>query len=355
MADPPALVALGLLSTAGSFGSGRDLAGKSGIVGGSSWRRARLRASARQSTAWQTGQVVMRFVLAGNLHRPPYMRRGTASDLAEAHREADIHDDVVFLNASEDTFRCAAKYLLWFRHVASTWPEARFLATGDDDVYVQFDHLEADLRLVHAQTADEHVLWGLVNWLAYYNNATLSPSAEFHGWNYADTGARRFRQRIEACGASGTPTIANKIAGCTKLREEQLLDVRNGWVDPIGPFPHVNGPLMAVSRRLGAVLAAESLPWEWLDALGQTEVVRRAFRERRRPFHVARKGCWPAGDAIFGFWIARLAALHHFNVSLVNTPFMIQHHPWPASTHGAFSNASIVLHDLKDSRTESFW
>ena len=43
------------------------------------------------------------------------------------------------------------------------------------------------------------------------------------------------------------------------------------------------------------------------------------------------------------------AALRHaINVTMVNTPFQVQHHPWLAFHHGAFSNASIVLHELKN-------
>ena len=40
------------------------------------------------------------------------------------------------------------------------------------------------------------------------------------------------------------------------------------------------------------------------------------------------------------------------NLSLVNTPFMVQHHPWPATVHGAFSNSSIVLHGLKKEKNQ---
>lgn len=36
------------------------------------------------------------------------------------------------------------------------------------------------------------------------------------------------------------------------------------------------------------------------------------------------------------------------NITLVNSPFMVQHHPWFARRHGAFSNASIILHELKN-------
>jgi len=49
-------------------------------------------------------------------------------------------------------------------------------------------------------------------------------------------------------------------------------------------------------------------------------------------------------------WVWELARSTGFtlNLTLVNTPFMVQHHPWLAFHHGAFSNASIVLHELKN-------
>ena len=79
---------------------------------------------------------------------------------------------------------------------------------------------------------------------------------------------------------------------------------------------------MAVSRELGVALAADdaSYPWAWLQEMRRSEMVRQALRKRRRPFHVARKGCWPPGDAVFGFWIARLAARDGLNVTLVDSP-----------------------------------
>ena len=42
---------------------------------------------------------------------------------------------------------------------------------------------------------------------------------------------------------------------------------------------------------------------------------------------------------------------NNYSLSLVNTPFMIQHHPWVAFRHGAFSNKSIILHELKNPRS----
>jgi len=350
-------VALGLLSVAGSFGSGRDRAGRSpDIIGGSSWRRARLRAAAQTFSGWSAGRVVMRFVIAGSVQRRPYMRQVDPADMVSTQRESATHGDILFLDAGEDTFRCGIKYLLWYRHAAATWPSARFFASGDDDIYVQLDHLEAELRLVHAlAAADERVYWGLMLWKPYYNNATLEPSTWFGGWSAADTRALRMRLRVQACAVAASPKDSPE---CKLLRSGELEDARSSpsVVDPMPPFPMANGPLFAVSRELGLELGAEgSYPWQWLAALERTELVRTALRKRMRPFHVARKGCWPAGDAVLGYWVTQLAQQHRYNVTLVDSPFMIQHHPWPSSRHGAFSNSSIVIHELKDNRTDFFW
>ena len=51
---------------------------------------------------------------------------------------------------------------------------------------------------------------------------------------------------------------------------------------------------------------------------------------------------------MLGWWVHRVVLAHRIKLSLVNTPFMVQHHPWVAFRHGAFSNASIILHELKN-------
>ena len=49
-----------------------------------------------------------------------------------------------------------------------------------------------------------------------------------------------------------------------------------------------------------------------------------------------------------GRWVWEMALRMSLDVTMVNTPFLVQHHPWVAYHHGAFSNASIVLHELKN-------
>ena len=76
----------------------------------------------------------------------------------------------------------------------------------------------------------------------------------------------------------------------------------------------------------------------------------RWYRKKGRvPHHLRQAACYPASfDAVHGWWVRAAALRHGINVTMVNTPFHIQHHPWLAFHHGAFSNASIVLHELKN-------
>ena len=67
-----------------------------------------------------------------------------------------------------------------------------------------------------------------------------------------------------------------------------------------------------------------------------------------------RFGCWPTCDAIIGLWVTQVSQARGVSVQLVNTPFMVQHHPWAATVHGRFSNKSIVQHGLGLPELERF-
>ena len=151
-------VALGYLSSGGNLG-----------------RRTKIRQFAR---SFAGGGVAYRFVIA----RP----EGAAEHSASAVSEAAERRDMVLLNISDTPFRCALKYVLWFTWASNRFPAARFLATGDDDAYVQFAHFEADLRLTHAQIGEVPALWGCIMWRAWYNNVTQDASTGFTGWTCAD-------------------------------------------------------------------------------------------------------------------------------------------------------------------------
>jgi hypothetical protein len=72
-------------------------------------------------------------------------------------------------------------------------------------------------------------------------------------------------------------------------------------------------------------------------------------KKGRVPFVLRKDACFPASfDAVLGWWVNNVALRNGINLSLVNTPFMVQHHPWVAFRHGAFSNSSIILHELKN-------
>ena len=93
------------------------------------------------------------------------------------------------------------------------------------------------------------------------------------------------------------------------------------------------------------MIAEDSYPLQWLGELQKTtQTLRKA--ERLWGF-----SCWPVGDSVLGYWIASVALRRRQTVTLVNTPFMAQHLPWP-SWH--FSNRSIVLHGLRTEKHAAF-
>ena len=64
-------------------------------------------------------------------------------------------------------------------------PSHKVIALADDDIFIQFEHLSADLQgVTRLTTIDEHVLWGLFVWKPYYNNASMSPAEAFKGENW---------------------------------------------------------------------------------------------------------------------------------------------------------------------------
>jgi len=183
--DSSACVAVGLLSAAGSTEKSNASTGQ--------WRRTSIRSYVAdyQSQVGSVG-VALRFVLAagGVL---------TASILEEAKREGDM----IFINMTEGIYRCTRKYLEWLRIAPTLFQRARFFALGDDDIYVSLAHLESDLRSVGAYTNEsERVLWGLVMWKAYFNNATLATHTGFASWDYYDWSAVAQRRSMHKCHAA---------------------------------------------------------------------------------------------------------------------------------------------------------
>lgn len=327
-----AIVALGVLSAAGSTAKSNATTGVR--------RREKLRealAPFAKSTA-----TALRFLVADGR-----LRLGDA-----VYEEARRWRDILFLEMHEDPRRCSLKYLLWLRQAPALFPAAAWFALADDDIYLQVAHLEADLRLVASQTRDaaEHVLYGLLMWKPYYNNATLNPSTGFASWDYHDWAAVAIRRTMRKCAAAlrrsdvsmlpdGRPVRAHAPA-CYALRADHMRAVMGGHVDAMPPFPYINGPLFAVSRSLGGLIASSPLPAAFLAGL------------ERQP-KTAKWGisCTPVVDSILGYWVAATALAANASVTLVNSPRGKQHLPWPS---WGFGNHSIVVHGLRSSRQDAF-
>jgi len=366
-------VAVGVLSSAIQFETNRASTSKLRLL------RTRWRESASRFSNLNGG-IVFRFVLSPPPQTSNAERRAKyARDFEAAQAEAAQHSDMVFVNMTELFYLCAWKKILWYRYATATFPTARFIMVADSDTYVQLEHLEADLRntqaLIDAGEATEFVHYGLVLWKPFVNRLTLEPApAQFHaGWGFADRAAASLRARLEDCHASRVASGAAKAAGagaaggghcqsrrcekecggtacaaiCGQWRSRELTHVDSMHAAP--PYMFTAGPLFGLSRSLARLIAADSGPAAWREEMEQTEVVKWYLKRQRVPIALRQAACYPASfDAVHGWWVRGVAERRRINVTMVNTPFQIQHHPWLAFRHGAFSNASIVLHELKN-------
>lgn len=329
-------VALGLLSAAGAAEKSNAAQYRA--------RRTKLRQDAQRFECFsRTRQCALRFVLAGA------RTRSNAPVLAEAHREAAEHGDMLLINTTEGRFTCSRKYLLWLQQAPALFPSAEYIGIGDDDIYIQLDHFVADLRSIRKDPqASRHIFWGLIMWKAYYNNATMVTSTGFTGWGFTDWAAVAQRSQMEACRS----TSVNASEVCPGLREDHVEAARLGNIGS-PPFPMANGPLAAVSRSLAAAVAQDDYPPRWLDALVKTPKISAALARPGGP-RKSSYACWPVVDSILGHWITHAGLKLDEPVTLVNTPLMRQHHPWPSAVRGRFSNSSIILHGLKKPQHERF-
>jgi hypothetical protein len=265
------------------------------------------------------------------------------SAAAALEREAREHNDTIFLPMQDSRFSCARKPLLWYAHCSAAFPSARFYALADDDSYVHFERLLLDMRMVASYSQDgseEHVLYGMIMWYGVYDNLTMVTHNAWGGWQNLDAGAVHMRRRVDRCRSDPS------MPSCDRLPPWARDLVKRGGLGDMPPWPVANGPLFAVSRVLGRLLVDHPTPRTYLDALHRTPRVQSALTRPGGP-RKSNYGCWPVYDSVLGFWIAQVTASRNVSVRLVDTPGMVQHHPWPATVKGAFSNTSIVMHGIK--------
>ena len=234
-----------------------------------------------------------------------------------------MHGDLVFVNMTERFYLCAYKKILWFRHALSAFPSAEWLAIADPDAFIQLAHLAEDLRsvsvLVATGAATRHVLWGLIMWKAYYNVVSEEPANDFSGWLPEDWRAVELRRRLEACHTlllnrtdaphrpqwllpgKGTDVAYDTWAqgafqghrSCRGLERSTRRALSRMSTDP--PYPFASGPLFAVSRPLGGMLASAPLVAEWRQRLEATQPVRLYYQHGGRiPFTLRGQACYPA-------------------------------------------------------------
>ena len=151
-------------------------------------RRNKIREVSSLLESYTSGRIALRFVLS-----VPAKATATRAQLMASER------DLVLLDGRETPFRCGLKYVLWFSVAIKLFPKAAYLATGDDDAYIQLNHFESDLQSVYALAGVAPTLYGLFQWRSYYDNVTLDASTGFMGWGYTDGQAMNVRRSMEAC------------------------------------------------------------------------------------------------------------------------------------------------------------
>ena len=304
-------------------------------------------------------------------HRGPFLVLKfliTAGRTNATETEQAQHGDLLTLNkmARESRFLCAYKYLLWFEHCNTHFHDA-FWAVADVDTYVSIPHLVADLQSVEHSSAA--ILYGLIMWHCYVDEHELVTHWCWGKWSESDRTAVKMRQRIESCAADlrngKHAASATSCRLCPKgkpfctdgVQKPDINAIKSGGLGSFPPFPFANGPLFAVSPTLGRLLLNSKLPRQYLRrlaALPRVRSVMDAERHNAKPVVLGGvgTGCYPAADSVLGYWISAVAIATRTAVTLVNTPFMKQHHPWPSPQ--SLSNASIVLHGLKGPRQEHY-
>lgn len=97
VAESQPFVALGVLSSAITYETGRTVAAKCRA------RRARIRLAVQRFPEVLERSVIMRFVLASNYSQRASGATRAANEvlMADAHKEAELEKDIVFLNITE--------------------------------------------------------------------------------------------------------------------------------------------------------------------------------------------------------------------------------------------------------------
>ena len=193
--------------------------------------------------------------------------------------------------------------------------------------------------------ADSYLLWGLTMCEAFYNRKTMVthssgedgassttvPCTTGIGWtwcraiNSTDLGEckQMSKSTSRALGDDVRPRFPSVADGqCGHIRR----------LPPPGKFARTRYSADDVSRRAHAHAA------------------RGGATSRRHGPKKSSFACWPLQDSMLGYWISKISLERGTHIHLANSPFMVQHHPWPSDGHGAFSNASVMRARFRSDR-----
>ena len=180
---------------------------------------------------------------------------------------------------------------------------------------------------------------------SYLDEDLRDPSVERGSWEWLrrlEQGTplgRRYFWWLHAASAAGT------LGNASRPRSTRRVGLQ-GATEP---------SILAVPRKpkelLNRAWWAAGFNIERLPPILHSTLYKRA-QALNRPHYLVHS--WPNSDNVFGFHVARAGLRRRQPVTLVNTPMMSQHYPWPVYSRNAFGNHSIVLHGAKRA-TSRLW
>ena len=342
-ADTPVLLAIGMNAAPFNFA-----------------KRRLVRETMLQSAPVVSGRVVFRFVIGNVLIAAsrPLRRKRWDTDREALRAELAQHDDMVELDAIDGpgvAMECPAaeKTIAWMRHAIASWPEALFFGKTEDDTYVQFDALAAELSRLHAMDLP-NVMYGLMGICSMptadraERASTVNPRRPAHGRLGSVATSAPAATGYKACFLGSFERIGWVTGGY-----RSIMQWRSSQVGPSHgkcvrgsstPAPFPTGPLAVLSSSLARAVYSRCAYLEDFAARG------RAANRQTLCRGVQRARSWASlvGDCAIGHWVSMCA--RGLNVSIAHMTYTKNHHyALHAGGQGwvAPSNDSIVVHYLK--------
>lgn len=293
-------------------------------------------------------RIIFRFVVGSMLIRKK-SKAITASKTSQAdwgegvarlHAEIKAFADIAQLEAIDGpgvAMECPAaeKTILWMQYALKHWPHARFYAKTEDDTYLHFGALEADLLRLSDAPPLPNVLYGLMGICSMPTAARAARSPAGHKACFLGS-----LERVGWLLGAHRSVIQWRQGGNTRNggKRERCAP---GSTEP-APFP--TGPLMVMGADLARTVFREC------DYLTAFNVEGRAANRRTLCRGRDKAHSWASlvGDCAIGHWVSRCA--RGLNVTVAHMTYTKAHH-YAINAGGqgwvSPSNTSVAIHWLK--------